>query len=294
MHLFTTAMGIPVPDVGADRMRELDRIAMEEFGIELLQMMENAGRTLADAVRAMLDGGRGVVVVAGAGGNGGGGLAAARHLHGRGVRVRVVLAAPPERLTPAAARQLAILRAANLQIGGPDEATAWIAEAEVAVDALIGYGLRAPAEGTAGLLIRTLNRYARRIVSLDLPSGLHATHGAIDGPVVRPARTVTLALPKTGLADPAADLADLWLADIGIPPEAVRRLGFADYASPFFSEARALLRCRAPGAARCRDGAGASPGPTRSATRASAPVDDASADARPPSGGKETPWPTSG
>jgi NAD(P)H-hydrate epimerase len=255
MHLFTTAMGIPVPDVSGERMRELDRIAMEEFGIDLLQMMENAGRTLADAVRGMLDGGRGVTVVAGSGGNGGGGLAAARHLHGRGVPVRVVRSRPEGDLAPATKRQLAILRAAGVPDGGPDEARAWISDASVAIDALIGYGLRAPADGVGAELIRAMNRYARRIVSLDLPSGLDATRGAIGGPVVRPARTVTLALPKTGLADAAADLADLWLADLGIPPEAVRRLGFADYASPFFSEPRALLRCHVAGAGRCREAA---------------------------------------
>lgn len=60
MHLFTTAMGVQVPDVGAARMRELDRIAMEEFGIDLLQMMENARRSLADTVRGLLGGEGGV------------------------------------------------------------------------------------------------------------------------------------------------------------------------------------------------------------------------------------------
>lgn len=255
MHVFTTAMGVQVPDVGAARMRELDRIAMEEFGIDLLQMMENAGRTTADAVRGMLEGGRGVTLVAGSGGNGGGGLAAARHLHNRGIAVRVILARPESDLAPATARQLAILRAADVPIGGRDEAVEWVAEAAVAIDALIGYGLRAPAEGVGAELIHVLNRCARRIVSLDLPSGLDATRGVIGGPVVRPARTVTLALPKTGLADPATDLADLWLADIGIPPEAVRRLGFADYTTPFFSEAKAFLRCQVPGARKCRDAA---------------------------------------
>lgn len=268
MHLFTTAMGVQVPDVGAARMRELDRIAMEEFGIDLLQMMENAGRSLADTVRGLLGGEGGVTVLAGSGGNGGGGLAGARHLHGRGVPVRVVLARPPERMVPAAARQLAILRAADVPVAGVEEADAWIAESDVAVDALIGYGLRAPAEGATAGLIRTLNRRARRIVSLDLPSGLDATHGVIGGPVVRPARTLTLALPKTGLADPTADLAELWLADLGIPPEAIRRLGIADYIPPFRSEARIPLRCSGEWAARCRDGAQ----PGRTATRAAPPT----------------------
>lgn len=255
MHLFRTAMGVHVPDVGADRMRDLDRVAVDVYGIDLLQMMENAGRTLAATVRGMLDGGGGVTVVAGSGGNGGGGLAAARHLHGRDVTVRVVLARPEARLAEATAHQLRTVRAIGVPVGGPEHADPWIAEAEVAIDALLGYGSTGPAEGTIAELIHTLNRRARRIVSLDLPSGLDATHGTVGGPIVRPVRTLTLALPKTGLADPTADLAELWLADIGIPPEAFHRIGLTSYLTPFRTEDRVPLRCTGTWSTRCRDGA---------------------------------------
>ena len=253
MHLFRTAMGVHVPDVGADRMRDLDRVAVDAFGIDLLQMMENAGRALAATVRGMLHGGGGVTVLAGGGGNGGGGLSAARHLHGRDVRVRVILARPEDRLSVATAHQLRTLRAIGVPIGGPAHADRWIGEAEVAIDALLGYGATGPAEGTIADLIRTLNRRARGIVSLDLPSGLHATHGTVGGPIVRPVRTLTLALPKTGLADPAADLAELWLADIGIPPEAFHRIGLTSYATPFRTEDRVPLQCTGTWSTRCRD-----------------------------------------
>ena len=73
------------PFLTADQMREVDRLMIEEYGIELLQMMENAGRGLADLARErFLDDDprrRAVVLLAGAGGNGGGGLVAARRLH---------------------------------------------------------------------------------------------------------------------------------------------------------------------------------------------------------------------
>jgi NAD(P)H-hydrate epimerase len=81
---FRTEDGIPVPAVTAEQMREVDRIAVEDFGLGILQMMENAGRNLAQNVLGMLDGRRGeVTVLVGSGGNGGGGLCCARHLHKR-------------------------------------------------------------------------------------------------------------------------------------------------------------------------------------------------------------------
>lgn len=255
MHLFETAMGIRVPDVTASDMRRVDEVAVASFGIDLLQMMENAGRALADSVLELREGGS-VTVVAGAGGNGGGGMAAARHLHGRAVEVRVVASRPEERWSDATARQARILRASGVPIDGPEMAEAAVAEAEVAVDALIGYGLRAPVEGTDAQLIRTLNRFARRIVSLDLPSGLDATDGAIGGPIVRPRRTLTLALPKTGLADPTADVAETLLADLGIPPEVFAQAGIPNYRTPFRGESRVPLRCTGTWASRCRDAAG--------------------------------------
>ena len=79
-----------VPTLTAAGMREVDRIMIDELGIELLQMMENAGRTLAELARSRF-GPQSVVVLAGPGGNGGGGLVAARHLANHGVDVRVVL-----------------------------------------------------------------------------------------------------------------------------------------------------------------------------------------------------------
>jgi NAD(P)H-hydrate epimerase len=79
--LFRTPEGIPVPAVTAEQMREVDRIAVEDFGLGILQMMENAGRNLAANLMEMLASMDGeVTVLAGAGGNGGGGLRSARHL----------------------------------------------------------------------------------------------------------------------------------------------------------------------------------------------------------------------
>ncbi len=73
--VFRTEDGVVVPAVTADQVREVDHIAVEEFSLSILQMMENAGRNLAENVLAMLGGIKGeITLLAGSGGNGGGGL----------------------------------------------------------------------------------------------------------------------------------------------------------------------------------------------------------------------------
>jgi NAD(P)H-hydrate epimerase len=238
-YLFYTPTGAPVPAITAEQMREVDRIAVEEFGLGILQMMENAGRNLA--LHAMDAGGSRpqVTVLAGSGGNGGGGLCCARHLHNRGVPVDVVLSKEPDELSGAARAQLDILRAAGVQPVAASQAQASTAGAQVVVDALIGYSLRGAPRGRVAELIDLCSEHPR-VLSLDVPSGLNATTGETPGAAVRPECTLTLALPKTGLRDVSGNL---YLADIGIPPEVYHRLGLSF--APFFGRRYWLCLSRA-------------------------------------------------
>src|SRR5262249_25062706 len=144
---FITEEGIDVPAVTAAEMREIDRIAVEEMGPNLFQMMENAGRNLALQAIELLAGRWAdalVVVLAGAGGNGGGGICAARHLANRGANVHVCLASP-DRLGEVPAFQLRVLRATGARVVTPEELEGL--QPVLIIDALIGYGLTAaPAE----------------------------------------------------------------------------------------------------------------------------------------------------
>ena len=220
---FSTAQGTPVPAITAEQMREVDRIAVVEFGLGILQMMENAGRDLALNAIEMLGRSHGTVtVLAGAGGNGGGGLCAARHLHNRGLAIHLVLDREASGLGEAAANQLRILRAAGLEPVAPGQTEDTLREADLVVDALIGYSLRGAPRGRAAELVEMCNAHARRVLALDVPSGLDATTGCAPGVVVRADRTLTLALPKTGLVDVPGEV---YLADIGIPPEVYGRIG---------------------------------------------------------------------
>jgi NAD(P)H-hydrate epimerase len=192
-------------------------------------MMENAGRALATTARTMASDSDGsIVVVAGDGGNGGGGLCAARHLANNGDDVRVVLDRDPESLTGAAATQMEILGATDVPVGTDADA---IESAGLLVDALVGYGLRGVLEGRAAYLVSAANRTGARTLSLDVPTGLDATTGERPGPSVDADRTLTLALPKTGLA--TGGVGDLSLADIGIPCGVYDRAGVKAYEQPF-------------------------------------------------------------
>lgn len=229
---FRTEEGMLVPAVTAEQMREVDRIAVEEFGLGILQMMENAGRNLALNVLDILGGGKGkVTILAGGGGNGGGGLCCARHLHNRGFKVWLVLDREPSKLAGAARDQLKILQEAGLEPLEPASAVEAIRRAQVVVDALIGYSLRGRPRGRAAELINLCSQHAGRVLALDVPSGLDATTGKAPGALIRPDRTLTLGLPKTGLHSVSGDL---YLADLGIPPEVYGRLGLCF--EPFFGD----------------------------------------------------------
>lgn len=228
---FQTDDGTRVPAVTADQMLEIDRLAMETYHLAILQMMENAGRNLAHSVMDLITEDGAVTVLAGPGGNGGGGLCCARHLHNRGVTSHIVLSRPIEQLGVAARHQLMTLQAAGVHPFRPSDAEEIIRSASLVVDALIGYSLRGAPHGSTADLIQWCNQHAAQVISLDVPSGIDATTGEAPGVVVRPDRTLTLALPKTGLKELQSDL---YLADIGIPPELFHHLGISF--NPFFGD----------------------------------------------------------
>ena len=227
-NTFRTPAGREVTAVTAAGMREVDRVAVEEVGLQLLQMMENAGRALSRHVQEIRDDGS-VVVVAGNGGNGGGGLTCARHLANRDVPVRVILDREPAELSGAAAHQCRILEAMDLGVVTGPEAVPRFDEPTVLVDALIGYGVSGEVQSPAADYVRELNAASGPVVSLDVPSGMDATTGDTHGVRVHPDRTLTLALPKTGLDAAEGPLS---LADIGIPAAVYDRLDI-EYEPPF-------------------------------------------------------------
>ncbi len=231
-QLFPMVDGAEVPWVSVEQMREVDRIMVEELEISLVRMMENAGRSLAQVARELLGGdaaGHSIVVLAGPGGNGGGGLVAARHLTVAGARVAVAVSAPGERFAPVPAEQLAIARRLAIPIHEDLES---LGEPELVIDALLGYSQRGTPYGRAAELIS--GSAGRRVLALDVPSGLELETGELRTPHVVAETTMTLAAPKTALAipDAAEAVGRLLLADISVPALVYERLGLA-YETPF-------------------------------------------------------------
>src|SRR4030065_258326 len=131
---------LPLPAITAAQMGEVDRLMIEVYGIQLIQMMENAGRNLAELARRILGGrvvNRTIVVLCGTGNNGGGGMVAARHLHNWGADVRVKLVGDQEDLKEIPAHQWQTLQA----IGLVSEADPALERADLILAALIGNGL---------------------------------------------------------------------------------------------------------------------------------------------------------
>jgi NAD(P)H-hydrate epimerase len=217
---FVTERGIEVPSVTTKQMIEVDRVAMEETGPNLFQMMENAGRNLAlQAIDCLGENWQqaNIIVLSGSGGNGGGGICAARHLANRGAKVKLCLSSP-DRLKEVPQWQRHIFQSTSGQEVALAELIASTKPIDLIIDALIGYSLRAAPRGNALELINWANNTGAPILSLDTPSGVDSTMGETPGEYIHARWTMTLALPKTGLLPDKTG--ELILADIGIPPGA--------------------------------------------------------------------------
>lgn len=205
-------------------MAEADRLAVAS-GIAGLELMENAGRAVGDAVARMQK--RRIVVVAGPGNNGGDGFVAARHLAEHGSAVRVSFAGDRKHLKGDAAL------AARRWSGPVEEASpASLRDSDLIVDALFGAGLDRDVEGLPRVMIAAMNASAVPIVAVDLPSGVNGTTGNVMGIAVEAMRTVTFFRRKTGhfLLPGRLHCGAIEVADIGIPASVLDKIKPATFA----------------------------------------------------------------
>ncbi len=215
-------------------MAAVDRAMVETCGLELVQVMETAGRAVAIVARHLWrrNGAGGVVVIlCGSGGNGGDGFVSGRYLHGWGIPVELWPMQPPAELHGLAGHQCDVCRRIGITIVEPDHAPVF-ETAGLIVDGLFGFGLSAPPRKRAAALIEAANTAAAPTLAIDIPSGIDSTTGAALEPAIVAAGTVTLGLPKAGLVRAAGPdhAGRVIVADIGIPAAAYRAAGVPETA----------------------------------------------------------------
>jgi NAD(P)H-hydrate epimerase len=213
--------------VTAEEMRRIDDVTFREFQVDVLMLMENAGRASASLARRMLRGttiGKRVACLVGGGNNGGDGMVAARHLSNWGAVVNVIVGTTKDKMKSVPLGQLQIIE----KMGIPILSTGYdLRDFDLLVDGLIGYGLEGNPRDRIVTIIRDANESGRPILALDVPSGMNATTGETYDPCVKATATLTLALPKTGFLARGASLCmgDLYLADISIPRKVYQSFG---------------------------------------------------------------------
>lgn len=201
--------------------RELEAEVIDTWGIPVQVLMERAALGVAAVAAQVADRSEPIAVLVGPGHNGGDAVAAARMLGAWGYRPQVF--ADAANLSSVTDEQLGWA----IRFGVQARPLAEFDGAPVVIDGLFGFGLnRAPA-GELAQAIRKANECgARAVVAVDIPSGIQGDTGTAFGDAIRATHTVATGMVKIGVAcDPAVDsVGELWLADIGLPPEFASRL----------------------------------------------------------------------
>jgi NAD(P)H-hydrate epimerase len=222
-----------IPIITAAQMQALDRRTIAEANIPGTTLMERAGAGVVACLERAYGSprGRSIAILCGKGNNGGDGFVVARLLHRQKAKVRVVAMAPLSELS----RDAAATYRQYVRLAGPSAIRAFssktdlsdlLIDSDLIVDALLGTGLTSAIEGRYAEAIAALNEAGRPVVSVDLPSGIHADTGTVLGRAVRADLTVTFGLPKLGLyQNHGLDHAGrVELVDIGIPPAYVEAI----------------------------------------------------------------------
>ena len=205
-------------------MRLMDRFAMETLSIAEEILMENAGLAAFNVLRNRTGvQGKKIVLFCGSGNNGGDGLVVARLLHSGGARVKIFLLSNSEKFKGAAKTNFGIVTRLPVEITkltGAATARKDLAHCDVVIDALLGTGLDRPVSGLVADVIALMNKSKKKILSLDIPSGVNGDTGDVMGVAVKADYTVTFGLPKIGnMLYPGYELGgELFVSHISFPP----------------------------------------------------------------------------
>lgn len=211
----------------AAQMREIDKLAIEQYHLPGVVLMENAGAAVAREVERLLGGikDKKICVFAGLGNNGGDGFVAARYFANGGAKVKVFLIGEKARITGDAQIHADVLSRMGvdvMEITGDrdwDKVRIAVTFSDCLIDALVGTGFHGEMSEPLALIVDIINRSGKRVVAVDVPSGVNADNGQVQGSAVKAHLTVTFGLPKPGLLlyPGASQAGEVVLDGIGLP-----------------------------------------------------------------------------
>ena len=220
--------------LSAAEMKQVDSVTTSRYRVRGVTLMENAGRSVAEFIQSRFSNlaQRRVVVLCGKGNNGGDGFVVARHLLKMGAKLSAYFIGDPHDVKGDAAANLKRWKKlGKLVVDRGNGAGGWmpLSSNVIVVDALLGTGVRGPVEGRLREVIAGIN--AREagctVVSVDIPSGLHADTGDVQGAAVVADYTITFTTPKPGmiLGEGGRLVGDLLVRQIGSPPALIEGTG---------------------------------------------------------------------
>jgi NAD(P)H-hydrate epimerase len=210
-------------------MKYFDKTAQEQFDIEPIILMENAGKKSAEIIEMeVLEDTNSVAVICGTGNNGGDGMVITRWLHNHGFDVSCYVVGDKEKFTSLAKKNHSILQKMHCELQyisckeELDKIIDQLYDFDVIIDALFGIGLKGEVTGYRKNLIEVINELDEIIVAIDIPSGLDAEKGTVANVAIYADITITMANMKYGhLLYPGRDLCgEMYIVDIGIPASA--------------------------------------------------------------------------
>lgn len=207
-----------------EEMRFMDRFAMEKLGVIEEILMENAALAAFNVLRKEIGiRDKRFVVFCGSGNNGGDGLAVARLIHSHGGAAKVYLTGDSKKYGGAAKTNLDIISRLPVEVislGAAAEAHRDVLHCDAVIDAIFGTGLDREVKGLAAAVIELINSCGKKVLALDIPSGVNGNTGEVMGVAVRADYTATFGLPKTGnMLYPGYDLGGkLFVSHISFPP----------------------------------------------------------------------------
>jgi NAD(P)H-hydrate epimerase len=196
-----------LPALTRDQVRQVDKIAIDQFGMSGIVLMENAGRGAAEIIDRIAEPGR-VAILCGSGNNAGDGYVIARHLQLAGRQVRIVSIVDLQTLQGDARTNALIADKSDIEVqcvASDAQIAESISGAMTIVDCLLGTGARGPLRGLYADAVSAANAIEALRVAIDIPTGLDCDSGEAGDPTFRADHTITFVASKTGFEKENAD-----------------------------------------------------------------------------------------